>query len=178
MTSSEARGRTKRAYELSRVRLGLVAALPVVPLVAVSVLACRRPDFTLPAGAALFVVTAWLRARGQAYARAIVPGFVSGAAPLVLPLALRTSGHCCIGGACWSGCMLACVAGGLLAGVGAGFFAAAERESRGAFLTSLLLVAGLVGVLGCVMAGLVGVVGMALALGTSAMGYLVARPAQ
>jgi hypothetical protein len=40
----------------------------------------------------------------------------------------------------------------------------------------VLLVAGLVGVLGCVMAGLAGVAGMAIALGTSATGYLVARP--
>jgi hypothetical protein len=178
MTPTEARQRVRHAYELGRVRIGLITALPVIPLVAVSMLACRRPEFTLPAGVALFSVTAWLRARGQVYGRAIVPGFLSGAAPLVLPLALRTSGHCCIGGACWSGCMLACVAGGLLAGVGAGFFAVTEHHSRGAFLASVLLVAGLVGVLGCVMAGLAGVVGMAIALATSAMGYLAVRPAQ
>jgi len=178
MTPTENRRRARSAYELSRARLGLLAALPVIPLVVVSVLACRRPELTLPAGAALFLVTALLRSRGGSYARAIVPGFLTGAAPLVLPLVLRTSGHCCIGGACWSGCVVACVTGGLLAGIGAGYFAAAEDESRGAFLTSLLAVAGLVGVLGCVMAGLVGVAGMAIALGTSAMGYLVARPAQ
>jgi hypothetical protein len=176
MTPIEARRRARRAYELARLRDGVRAALPVIPLVAVSMLACRRPEFTLPAGIGLFAVTTWLRARGEVYARAIVPGFLSGAAPLALPLVLRTSGHCCIGGVCWSGCMLACVAGGLLAGVGAGFFAAAEHRSRGPFLASVLLVAGLVGVLGCVMAGLAGVAGMAVALGTSATGYLVARP--
>jgi len=177
MTPTDARRRSRRAYELSRMRLGFLAALPVIPLVAFSMFACGRPDFSLPAGGALFAVTTWLGARGEAYGRAIVPGFLSGAAPLLLPLALRTSGHCCVGGVCWSGCMLACVAGGVLAGLGAGFFAAAEQRNRGAFLGSVLLVAGLVGVLGCVMAGLSGVAGMALALGTSATGYLAARPA-
>lgn len=177
MAPTDVRERARLAYERSRVRLGLIAALPVIPLAGVSMLVCGRPEVTLPAGMALFVVTAWLRARGQAYSRAIVPGFLSGLAPLALPIVLRTSGHCCIGGACWSGCMLACVAGGLLAGIGAGVFAAAEHRSRGVFLASVLLVAALVGVLGCVMAGLSGIVGMTIALCMSATGYLVGRPA-
>jgi hypothetical protein len=176
MTPTDARRRSRRAYELSRVRLGLVAALPVIPLVAFSMLACGRPALTIATGVVLFAVTASLYARGQAYGRAIMPGYLAGAAPLLLPVALRASGYCCFGGVCWSGCMVACVAGGLLAGLGAGFFAAAEHRSRGPFLVSLLLVAGLVGALGCVMIGLSGVVGMTVALGLSATGYLVARP--
>jgi hypothetical protein len=177
MTSIDARQRARRAYELTRVRLGFVTALPVIPLVALSIVACGTPEVTLPTGVVLFGVTAWLRARGQAYGRAILPGFLAGAAPFLLPIVLRTSGHCCIGGACWSGCMLACVGGGLFAGVGAGFFAASEQQARAPFLASVLLIAGLVGVQGCVMAGLSGVVGMTVGLGTSAMGFLVSRPA-
>jgi hypothetical protein len=72
--------------------------------------------------------------------------------------------------------MVACVAGGLFAGITTGFFSATERSERGAFLTSMLLVAGLVGGLGCVLAGVSGVVGMALALGATS--WPVARIAQ
>ncbi len=73
--------------------------------------------------------------------------------------------------------MLAYVAGGLLAGFGAGFFAAPEEHPRGPFLGSVWVIAGLVGVQGCVIAGLLGVVGMPAALGVSAIGYLVVRSA-
>ena len=174
--TTDLRQRTRHAYERSRVRLGLISALPVIPLVAISVIAWGRPALTLSTGLVLFAVTAWLHARGELYGRAILPGFLSGMAPLVLPIALRSSGHCCIAGVCWSGCMVACVVGGVVAGVVAGFFAAAEERSRGAFLAWVTLVAGLVGVLGCAMAGLAGVAGMTIALGMSATGYLVARP--
>jgi len=169
MASIEPRERARHAYERGRIRLGLRAALAVIPLMALSMLICGRPELTLPTGGALFAVTAWLRARGQAYGRALVPGYLAGCAPLALPVALRASGHCCVGGACWSGCILACVAGGLFAGIATGFLSTTERDKRGPFFVSMLLVSGLVGGLGCAMAGLSGVLGMAVALGTTSL---------
>jgi hypothetical protein len=105
-----------------------------------------------------------LRARGQVYGRALLPGLLAGSAPLVLPLVLRASGHCCIGGACWSLCMLGCVGGGLLAGIAIGVVAGGEEEDRGTFLLAATLVAGLSGVLGCAMAGLSGIAGMVISI--------------
>ena len=111
----------------------------------------------------LFVLAACLRARGQVYGRALLPGLLAGSVPLVLPLLLRAAGHCCIGGACWSLCMVGCIGGGLLAGIAIGLRAAAEREERATFLLVATLVAGLTGVLGCAMAGASGIAGMVIA---------------
>ncbi|MEY4581169.1 MAG: hypothetical protein RL701_5872 [Pseudomonadota bacterium] len=176
MASTDLRTRSKRAYERSRMHLGLRAALPVIPTVALSMYACGRPALTLSAGVLLFATVAWLRARGQAYGRAVMPGAIAGLAPLVLPLALRSSGHCCIGGACWPACMLACVGGGLFAGIALGFTAASQREDSTAFLLCATWVAGLVGALGCAMAGTAGMFGMMIAIcATSLPMTLVAR---
>lgn len=169
MARSELHTRARLAYERSRLMLGLRAALPVVPMVALSCLVCEKPSLALGAGALLFVFAIGLRARGQAYGRALMPGLLAGSAPLILPLVLRASGHCCIGGACWSLCMLGCTLGGLLAGVAIGVMAAGEREDRGAFLLSATAVAGLSGVLGCAMAGASGIAGMAIAIAVTSL---------
>jgi hypothetical protein len=176
MAPSDVQSRARLAYERSRLVLGARAALPVVPMVALSLIVGEKPGLALGAGAALFLVALGLRARGQAYSRALVPGLLAGSAPLILPLVLRASGHCCIGGACWSMCMLGCTLGGFFAGVAIGVTAASEREDRGVFLLSATLVAGLAGVLGCAMAGASGIAGMAIAMAaTSLPTALIAR---
>lgn len=177
-TIAHRRNQVRRAYELGRVRQGLVAAVPVVVMVALSLLVCRRPALTLGAGAVLFVLAVALRARGQVYGRALIPGLLAGSAPLILPLLLRASGHCCIGGACWSLCMLGCVGGGLLAGIAIGVTAAAQAEERGAFLITATLVAGLAGVLGCAMAGTSGIAGMVIAIAAAPLPVTLATRAR
>lgn len=176
MVSTDSRRRSKRAYELGRLQLGLVAAWPVIPLTVLSAVVCGHITTALSIGALLVVVAVVFRARGQAYGRALVPGLVAGAAPLVLPLVLRTAGHCCVGNACWPVCMLGCIVGGFLAGLSLGVTAAAESDHRGAFMLASTLVAGLVGMLGCAISGFSGVVGMAVAmLATSLPVSLVVR---
>ena len=164
METTDLRDRCKDAYERSRLELGLRAALPVLPIAALSMLLTHRPAVTIAVSALLVVVAVSFRARGLAYGRALVPGFVAGAAPLVLPILLRSSGHCCIGQACWQVCMLGCIAGGLVAGISLGMATASQTEDRSAFLLSATAVAGLVGMLGCAISGVSGVIGMVLAM--------------
>lgn len=164
MEVTDLRARCKAAYERERIRLGLRSAWPVLPIAALSLWLTDRYALTLAVSALLALLAVSLRTRGLAYARALTPGFVAGAAPLVLPLLLRSTGHCCLGGACWQVCMLGCVGGGLVAGISLGMATAAQTEDRGAFLLSATAVAGLVGMLGCAMSGVSGVAGMILAM--------------
>lgn len=164
MAQTDLRSRAKRAYELERLRLGVVAALPVVPLVALSMCVSGGPKLALSAGILLAALAVCLRARGQAYGRALMPGLLAGTVPLLLPMALRASGHCCVAGVCWPGCMMACIGGGLVAGLAVGITAAGQNEQRGAYLISAVSVAGLTGALGCAVVGVAGLVGMALAI--------------
>jgi hypothetical protein len=169
-----ARARTRRAYELGRLRLGLWAALPVIPMAALSLLVCRRPQLTLAAGLALFALAVGLGMRGQVYGRALRPGLWAGSVPLILPAVLRTGGHACIGGACWSLCMIGCIGGGVLAGVAIGLTSAAQEKDRGAFLLVAIVVACLAGMLGCAMAGVSGIAGMAIAIAAAPLPVVVA----
>lgn len=164
MDSIDARAQVKRAYELSRVQLGLRAALPVVAMTALSISLSGRIATTLALGALLFVFATVLRARGQAPGRALVPGLLAGSAPLLIPLMLRGAGHCCINGACMPVCMAGCIAGGFIAGIALGFATAREPEQRGTFLLSATAVAGLAGMLGCTISGMSGVAGMTFAM--------------
>jgi hypothetical protein len=157
-TDLDLRARCKHAYERSRIELGLRAAWPVLPIAALSMLFSQRPAVTLAISALLVVFAVSLRAR------ALIPGFIAGAAPLVLPLLLRSSGHCCIGQACWAVCMLGCIGGGFVAGISLGMATASQPDGRGTFLLSATAVAGLVGMLGCAISGASGIIGMVLAM--------------
>lgn len=163
------RALAKRAYERGRLRFGARAATAVVPMTALSFLVCREPVLTALAGVVLLGLSVGFRWWGQALGRAVTPGLLAGSAPLVLPLLLRTSGHCCVGGACWSVCMLGCILGGVLSGVMIGVAAAAEKEHRSTFLIGATLIAGFAGMLGCAIAGAAGIAGMALAVVASSL---------
>lgn len=158
------RANVKRAYELGRLWHGARVALVVLPMTALSFVACGKPVVTALAGLTLLGLAVGFRWRGQTFGRAVTPGLFAGTASLVLPLALRTGGHCCIGGACWSTCMLGCIGGGILSGVAIGLASASEKERRWTFLISATLIAGFAGMLGCAIVGAAGVVGMAFSV--------------
>jgi len=152
--------RARLSYELGRLRAGLRLALLVVPLLAVASLGARGPSDRLLLGGALLSVCLLLGWRGQAYGRAVVPGLLAGLAPLLLPLALRAGGHCCMTGPCWTICMVGCISGGLIAGGALGFLAARQRQQPLVFLASSGALAILSGTIGCAVVGSAGVVGM------------------
>jgi hypothetical protein len=153
--------RTRRAYELGRLRAALGVAIYVVPMITTSLAWCGRPITTIVVGAALLIAAIVFAWRGGAYGRAVLPGLWAGAAPLVLPILVRGGGVCEMGGGrCVPWCLLGCFGGGLVAGV-----AIAWRSLRGARDTSLVagaIIAGLAGSMGCVIAGAGGLAGLAL----------------
>lgn len=158
------RARARRAYELGRLAYGAEAAWLAVPMLALGLVVSTRPLLSMAAGALLIALAVGLRWYGGAVGRAVMPALIAGLPPLVLPLVMRMGGHCCVGGTCWSFCMIGCVTGGASAGVMVGLASAAEHERRGAFLLAATAVAGLAGVLGCGIAGTSGMAGMALAV--------------
>jgi hypothetical protein len=171
------RARAKHAYELGRLRVAARAAAAVIPMVALSLVACDRPALTFAAGATLLALAVAFRWRGETWGRAVTPGLLAGSVPLLLPLLLRSSGHCCVGGeVCWSACMIGCIGGGILAGAAIGIASAVEKEHRWAFLSAATLLAGFAGMLGCAVVGVAGMAGMALAVvATSLPVAMVAR---
>lgn len=158
------RARARRAYELGRWRYALRAAPAVLAMIALSIAAGGSALLAGVAGVALLGLSVALGWRGQVWGRAVLPGLLAGSAPLVLPPLLRSAGHCCIGGSCWSLCLLGCTLGGLLAGVAIGVTSAREREGQAKFLCAATAVAGLAGILGCAIVGAAGITGMALAV--------------
>jgi hypothetical protein len=163
------RAQAKRAYEVGRLREAAAFAVFVVPMVVLSLLVCQQPGLSGLGGSVLLSLAVGFRWRGGALGRAVLPGLLAGSVPLVLPVLMRSSGHCCIGGACWSICMLGCVAGGVLAGVAVGVASRAEQEGRWAFLSAATLIAGLSGLLGCAVVGTAGIVGMVISCVVSSL---------
>jgi len=160
------RAEARRRYERARLAAALRAAWYVAPLAIVSLAGCGRPAFTLVVALLLLALVTFLGWRGQAHQRAIAPGVLGGTVPLLLPVALHLTGHPCLGGTCFLG-TTACLLGGFAGALVVGFQGARLREPPH-LLPLSLLVAGLVGALGCVLAGLTGVLGMAAGLAVAA----------
>jgi len=170
------RMRARRAYELGRIAHGAKCLWLALPMLLLGLAVSTRPLLSWAAGLGLLALAVGLRWSGGAVGRAVMPALIAGLPPLVLPLWMRADGHCCVGGMCWSLCMVGCVVGGVCAGAMVGLASTAEREQRGAFLLAATAIAGLAGVLGCALAGSSGMAGMALAvLATSWPVALLAR---
>lgn len=169
------RERTRRAYELGRLRLGAIPVLIVGAMVGISISMSHDLSLSIPVGAILGVLVVVFSAQGRTYGRSVMPGLLAGTAPLALPIVLRSWGHCCINGSCYSLCLLGCVSGGLAAGFALGKLA--RRESHPYhFLASASILTGGAGLLGCTMAGGAGMAGMALAMAVSSLPILVFAP--
>jgi hypothetical protein len=169
MATSETalRSRARRAYDLGRLRWSL-RLLPFVAAAAGLALLCGRPlELSCLLSAPLLVLAVGLSFAGGTGARAVAPGLTAGVFALVLPLAVGTVGHACLGPSCMSLCLPACIGGGALSGAFLAFRAAREEQSA-RYLVAGFALAGLMGSLGCTMGGAAGVVGMlagALGLG-------------
>lgn len=164
-TERAIRLRAQHAYELGRLRFAtkvLVYVLPMVLLASWSNMTSMAWNVAI--GAALGVLTVGLLWRGEVHGRAVGTGLVSGAIPLLVPLAMQATGHCCIAGACSPLCLPLCTGAGIAAGIMVGMRAASERQARGRFALSAIGVAALTGALGCASMGLAAVAGMVAAL--------------
>jgi hypothetical protein len=151
--------RARRAYELGRLRWSL-RIVPFVLAAAGAALAGGRP--LAESGAlclTLLPLAVGLGFAGGSMGRAVVPGLKAGSFALALPLLVRTLGHACIGPACIPYCLPASVVGGAIAGALIASRAVGE-ERETPFLLAALVLAGLMGSLGCTLAGFAGVAGM------------------
>jgi hypothetical protein len=168
------RARAKNAYERGRLRDAVIAASFAIPFSAVVGAVERHVTTCIVVGVALAVAVALLRWRGRDLARGIVPGIVAGVVPLVFANLSMTT-HLCIGGSCASACIVACSAGGVVAGLFSAWFARRSSLPRAAWF-SAASVALLVGALGCACVGVFGVLGLfcGLIVGSAP---LVLRPA-
>lgn len=170
------RSRALKAYERGRLAHALGHVPFVLAMVALSLVAGDKPSISIAAGGALMLLAVAFSWRGVALGRAVVPGLIAASPPLVLPLLMRSGGHCCVDGICWSWCMLGCMSGGLLAGLVVGLSAASERRERGLFLCAATSLAGIGGVLGCAVAGAAGMIAVTVvALAASVPVTLLAR---
>jgi len=154
--------RARRAYERGRVWLGLRATAPVVPMAALSLLACGRPAATIADAvllAGLMILFVW---RGEAFAQGARLGLWAGLPPLLMPLVVALAGHVCGS----SFCPLypsTCLAGGVAGGVLLGWRSWSAGLDRHALMAGGL-VAGLAGTLGCLLAGTGGLIGLGAGL--------------
>ncbi|NPC86673.1 hypothetical protein HPC49_51875, partial [Pyxidicoccus fallax] len=107
----------------------------------------------------------------------VVPGVLGGVMPLLVPPLVVAFGHVCASG-CRSFCLLACVGGGLLAGL---LITRASSEvpvgERGRFVLAASVLATLCGALTCVLYGLSGVIGLMTGLVLASAPGLVLRRA-
>ena len=168
-------GRARRAYEGSRVRLGLRAAVAVVPMAVLSLIACERPAATLFGTLTLVLLVTSAVWRGQDMARGARLGLLAGLPPLLLPVLVQATGHLCAPQLCVL-FPAACVAGGLVGGVALGLGGGRAGLPLGAFAMSGL-VAGLAGSLGCLVAGAAGLLGLLVGLASGVVPVLVVRRA-
>lgn len=157
--------RARRAYELGRLWFAMKVLLYVVPLVVLtSFSSTTSMSWNVVLGTALGALNVGLLWRGEAYGRAAGTGLLAGAIPLLLPLAMQATGHCCSAGACSTWCLPVCIGAGFAAGIMVGIRAASETQWPGRFALSAMGVAALTGALGCAGMGLGAVAGMIAAL--------------
>ncbi len=159
----------ERAYERGRFWWALRVAALVIPLVAISAYFAPNPWVNVVCGGLLLAAAAVLRFRGRGLANAVDLGLMGGAAAYLMPLvAASTGGGCSV--VCWTHCLAACTAGGLIAGGFIGLRVMRNRDTSLEFIGGAVIVAGLCGSLGCAPFGGVGVVAMAVGIAlTSAL---------
>lgn len=166
--------RSRRSYELGRLRRALRVAALVLPIVVVGGLVARdRLETCCALGLGLLVLATFLRWRNRSGERAVFAGLAASVVPLVAGLALACTDVACGGRAC------AAISGA--AGLVAGILAARnvlrrdEGPVAGLFAASVAIVAACIGCLSLGIASVVGV-GVGVLLGTVAT--FVVRPAK
>ncbi len=152
------------AYEASRVKLGVGAAVVVAVVPLISLWLGGRPPTAGILGTVLVIGIGTLVWRGGLAAFTGLSGLKAGLVPLCFAHAANLYGHVCVPGqGCTSLCVPACAAGGLLAGLLVEL--AARKSARPAVVRAGgATVALLTGALGCSCIGFGGLAGLALGM--------------
>jgi hypothetical protein len=152
------RARARRAYEIGRIRLAVLGALPIALAVVAATSVATRPDSTLVFG--LIAVGMTMLWYGRDLQRAVLPGFLAGLVPLVLALCANRL-HACGPDGCTSYCVPACALGGIAAGLSVASIGHELRASARFWLSASAL-ALLTGSMGCACIGFSGVIGLSV----------------
>ena len=152
------RERARRAYEWGRLRRAALGVAPVIPLVAVAAYLSARPGTAWSFGLSAFALGTALLWVGREPQRAVLPGLVAGAVPLVLSLCANRV-HLCGPDGCSTLCMPACIAGGVAAGAGIALFGLRRRAGWTWWAAASTLTL-LMGAMGCSCVGYSGVFGL------------------
>ena len=160
LTENALGARARRAYEWGRLGASIRDTWIVAPIVAVGVLRHSNLWLILAAAVVLWTSSTALSWLGQTWGRAVWPGYLAGAVPLLLPTLTPAQSVCWIGGSCWRLCVLLCPVGGVVAGVAVGVLASRQEGHRLSFFAAATLVAAATGAIGCALAGLWGIAGM------------------
>jgi hypothetical protein len=152
-----------RAYERGRVRHAFAGAGPLLALATLVASLQPAPLVVLGVGVVLFASGVVLLWRGQQLGRGAWVGASAGLIPLGFGICVRAYQHWCQGSMFMPGCVAACAAGGVVAGVWIALVAKQE-VTKVAFVASAAGVALLTGALGCSCAGPLGVGGMLVGL--------------
>lgn len=173
MDPSELQGLKQRLrvrYELSRLERASWGVFPALALACVALVLGGTPKTVLTSGAVLALAAVAALFRGRHAGRAVFPGLAAGLIPLACSLGARSFGHVCAGGHCYSMCLPACFAGGLVAGLVLALRARRSDAKVETFASSAALALA-AGAMGCGCVGLGGVIGSVLGL------TLIATPA-
>jgi hypothetical protein len=167
--------RLRRRYEWARVRRAVWGFAPVLPIVVAATWLTKRPSSAMAFGAVLYAFGISALWYGKGAQRAVLPGLALGLVPLALALCANQMNHMCMGSACMSVCVPACVGGGLIAGLGMAIVG--HRQKQGLrYWVAASLIALLTGAMGCSCVGYSGVAGLmlgfALGLGALSLGRL------
>ncbi len=160
LTEDSLQAQAARMYEVGRLRHALLESWPVVPIIAIGVLQRSSGVFVLVGGAILLTLTTAFSWRGLIWRRAIWPGFLAGAPPLLIPRLAPANSVCWIGGSCWAWCVLLCPLSGLIAGLTLGMVASRYQGRGLQFLIGAASIAAATGAFGCSVAGAWGIMGM------------------
>ncbi|HXN40619.1 MAG TPA: hypothetical protein VN918_02435 [Myxococcaceae bacterium] len=160
LTEDSLQARAVRAYEAGRLRHALLESWPVVPIIAIGIFQRASGVFVLVGGALLLALTTAFSWRGHTWRRAIWPGLLAGAPPLLIPRLAPANSVCWIGGSCWAWCVLLCPLSGLVAGLTLGMVASRHQGGGLKFLIGAASIAAATGAFGCSVAGAWGIMGM------------------
>lgn len=163
--------RVRARYEAARLKRALLGLSPALLVTALAAWLGDDVRLAIALGAAVFVGGVFLLWYGRDPGRAVLPGVAAGLLPLAFALCTQSMPHGCAGGHCFSTCLPAAAAGGILAGLAVSRFGL--RGPHGVvFWLSASGLALLTGAMGCVCVGLPGLGAMTAGYGA---GFVVAR---
>lgn len=153
MDQPDLKTRSLRAYERARLRDALLLAIPIAGVAAVG-------TSSWIGAVVVFVVAAALLHRGEDFGRAVLPGVLAGAIPMVMVTFSMRFGHACVEpGSCTRLCLAACAVGGVIAAAVVHLHARNAKTPRRAWMGAALVATALGGA-ACTCLGAMGVAAM------------------